>query len=308
VSLRLAITGASGFVGRHVVSLATAEGHEVHALVRHESAALELQTSGARVTRGALDERTMREVVDGADALVHLAHVGHETEGATFESVNVAGTRTAVAAAREAGVGRVVMFSGLGVARYGMAPRCTNAYFQSKLAAEVALFRAGLPATVFRPSYIVGPGDGLLRHLLTAFASGRLVRPGDGSYRMQPIAVRDAAAAVVQAASRTAAFTDGRPPHRVIDLVGPEPVSYDVLIRRVAAAAKAEGRAVDFEIVPVPIEQAQSEARARGRADDFDCLVCDEVSDARPLEAFLGRSLLPLDEALAIGVRGTRSA
>jgi uncharacterized protein YbjT (DUF2867 family) len=307
VALRLAITGGSGFVGRHVVALARAEGHEVHALARDEQKAARLRTHGARVTIGGLDDGPLRAIAEGADALVHLAHVGHESGAETFERVNVEGTRRAVAAARAAGVGRVVMFSGLGVARYGMAPRCTNRYFQSKLAAEVELYGSGLPATVFRPSYIVGPGDGLMRQLLAAFAAGRLLRPGDGRYRMQPIAVRDAAAAVLAAASGLTPFGD-RPPHRVYDLVGPEPISYDALIARVMGIAREQGRAGGLEVVEVPLEQAEREARARGRADDFDCLVCDEVADARPLESLLGRFLAPLDDALDAALRGTRGA
>jgi uncharacterized protein YbjT (DUF2867 family) len=305
--MRLAITGGSGFVGRHVVALATAEGHEVHALARDEQKAARLRTHGARVTIGGLEDAPLRAIVEGADALVHLAHVGHESGEDTYERVNVEGTRRAAAAAGDAGVARVVMFSGLGVARYGMAPRCTNRYFQSKLAAEVELHRSGLPATVFRPSYVVGPGDGLMRQLLAAFAAGRLARPGDGLYRMQPIAVRDAAAAVLAAAAGIAAFGD-RPPHRVFDLVGPEPISYAALITRVTRLAREQGRAADLEVEEVPLEQAEREARERGRADDFDCLVCDEVADARPLESLLGRFLAPLDDALGLALRGTRGA
>ena len=97
--------------------------------------------------------------------MAHLAHIGAERDGDTYHSVNVEGTRRAAAAAQAAGVGRIACFSGLGVAHYGMAPRTTSRYFLSKIEAEVALFHSGLDVAVFRPSYIVGPGDGLTKML-----------------------------------------------------------------------------------------------------------------------------------------------
>jgi hypothetical protein len=62
----------------------------------------------------------------------------------------------------------------------------------------------------------------------------------------------------------------------------------------------------------VPIEEADREARGGGwqgmLPDELDCLLCDEVSDARPLEALLGRFLTPLEDALRAAVRGTPPA
>ena len=123
------------------------------------------------------------------------------------------------------------MFSGLGVARYGQSRRVTSRYFLSKLTAETLAFGSGLDAVVFRPSYVVGPGDGFVPSVLRAMQAGEVERPGDGSYRMQPIAVADAAAAVLAAvvAPRCAFPT-------VFDLVGPEAVPY------AHAARAARGR------------------------------------------------------------------
>ena len=143
-----------------------------------------------------------------------------------------------VRAATEAGVGRIVFFSGLGVARYGMNPRTSSAYFMSKLEAEVEIYRSGLPAVVFRPSYILGPGDGLVTGLLLDLAAGAVEVPGDGTYRMQPIAVSDAAAAILAAASGGGLSSD-RGRHQVFDLVGPEALSYRDFLKRFASAARS---------------------------------------------------------------------
>jgi nucleoside-diphosphate-sugar epimerase len=183
-----------------------------------------------------------------------------------------------------------------------MTPRCTNGYFLSKLSAEARLFRCGLEVAVFRPSYIVGPGDAFVPALVRDMAKGEVEQVGDGGYRMQPIAVTDAAAAVLAAAGGPAAE------HRVFDLVGPEAIACRALIDRVGRAARGAGKAGDYRVRELPVAEAERRAAAGGYRgllpDELACLLCDEVSDARPLEALLGRFLTPLDEAIAAAVRG----
>jgi nucleoside-diphosphate-sugar epimerase len=300
---RIAVTGANGFVGRHVVARAVAAGHEVAGIVRSESAARVVREAGGHaVELLGRDPEALVRALDGCRAVVHLAQVGAERAGQTYEAVNVGYTERVLEDARHAGVPRVVYFSGLGVARYGMAPRCSNAYFLSKLAAETILFRSGLEGVVFRPSFVVGPGDAFVPAVLRAMEAGEVERPGDGSYRMQPIAVEDAADSVLAAIGRPA---DAFP--SVFDLVGPEPVTYARLLERLAGVARGQGRPAKLRVREIPIEEADRRARAGGYVgmlpDELDCLLCDETADPAPLEALLGRPLRPLDEALAAAVR-----
>jgi NADH dehydrogenase len=307
---RLAVTGASGFVGRALLGLARREGVEAIGFVRSEKSAQAVTALGARARAiTGLEVDPLAAALAGAQAVVHLAMIGSEREGRTYEAVNVQGTRAVVEAARRAGVPRVVLFSGLGVAHYGMARRCTNPYFLSKLAAEVELFRSGREAVVFRPSYIVGPGDGLVTSILGEMGAGEVVRVGDGRYRMHPISVGDAAAAALAAAENPAPGSGPSP--RVFDLVGPEPMSFQSFLERTAAAARAAGRTANFQIREVSVEEADRAAAAGGfrgmGADELDCLLCDEVSDAAPLTRFLGRPLTSLDDAITAAVRGPAS-
>ena len=300
---RIAVTGANGFVGRHVVRHAVAAGYEVAGIVRSEPAAQVVQEAGGHpVQLVGRDPEALVRALDGCRAVVHLAQVGAERGGQTFEAVNIGYTERILEDARHAGVPRVVYFSGLGVARYGLSARCSNDYFLSKLAAETILFRSGLEGVVFRPSFVVGPGDAFVPAVLRTLEAGPLERPGDGSYRMQPIAVADAADGVLAAVERPA----GSFP-TVFDLVGPEPVAYARLLERLARVAGGLGRPVDLRVREVPIEEAERRARAGGYqgmlADELDCLLCDQVSDPAPLVALLGRPLLSLDEALAAAVR-----
>jgi nucleoside-diphosphate-sugar epimerase len=309
VSDRIAVTGASGFVGQSLVREASRRGLDVVGVVRSELGARFVAAAGGRpIVVPDLDATPLARAVLGADALVHLAQIGSERGGATYESVNVTGTCRVVLAAAAVEIPRLVYLSGLGVAHYGMVPRCTNRYFLSKLASEVELFRSGRETVVFRPSYITGPGDGLVRRLLRDMAAGEMERPGDGSYRMQPAAVQDAVAAILAAALGHAAEPGSpRPRHRVIDLVGPEAVSYRDLMERVGRIARAQGKAGEYRVREVPIEEADRRAAQGGflghLPDDLDCLLCDEVADARPLQSLLGRPLTPLDDALSAAVR-----
>jgi len=309
VSYRLAITGASGFVGRRLVREAAARGLDVVGVVRSELGARFVAAAGGRAAIvPELEAAPLARAVLGAAAVVHLAQIGSERAGATYEAVNVTGTCRVVLAAAAVEVPRLVFLSGLGVAHYGMVARCTNRYFLSKLASEVELYRSGREAVVLRPSYITGPGDGLVRGLLRDMAAGEVERPGDGSYRMQPVAIQDAVAAILAAVESPAAPAGvARPRQRVLDLVGPETIAYRDLIERVGRIARAQGKAGEYRVREVPVEEADRQAAQGGfhghRPDDLDCLLCDEFADPRPLESLLGRPLTPLDDALAAAIR-----
>ena len=309
--LRVAVTGANGFVGRTFVRQASALGHEVVGVVRTEAAAKTVVGDGGRpAVIPDLVDSALAPALRDCRALVHLAQIGAERLGATYEAVNVRGTQAVAAAARAAGVPRIVVFSGLGVAHFGQKARCTNRYFRSKLEAEMALFRSGLEVVVFRPSYVVGPGDPFVSGLLRELAVGVVEQPGDGSFRMQPVAVGDAAALVWASIERPALplLHGGGPAPLVYDLVGPEVVSYRCFLERLAGVARALGRPAELEVKDVPLDEVDAQARAGGwhgmAPDELDCALCDEVGDPAPLQALLGRFLTPLDEALAAAVRG----
>ena len=299
----IAVTGANGFVGRHLTLFAGGLGWDVLGLVRSEPAARAVEAAGGRAALvNPADTESLARALEGARAVVHLAQIGAERGGVSYDDVNVAGTRRVIEAAQRAGVPRIVFLSGLGVVRYGQSARCTNRYFLSKLAAEVELYRSDREVAIFRPSYVLGPGDAFVSTLLGEMAVGVVERPGDGSYRMQPIAVTDAVALILAAIEMPILTCP-----LVLDLVGPEPLSFARFVDRLSRVARGQGLPADFQVHEIPIEDADEEAAAGGYrgmlADELDCLLCDEVADHLPLEGLLGRFLTPLDEALASAVR-----
>ena len=116
---------------------------------------------------------------------------------------------------------------------------------------------------------------------------------------MQPVAVSDAAAAILAAAGGAPAAD---PAHRVYDLVGPEPIAFDAFVARLAARARARGLPAEYSILAVPVAEADRQARSGGyrglQPDELDCMLCDEVSDPAPLADLLRRPLVGLDAAI----------
>lgn len=290
---KVAIIGANGFVGRNLVELLTRRGRPALGVVRSDEGERVVRERGGVPFRvqdlGPPSVGSLAPALDGCQGLVYTASVS-ATAGAA-DRTDPAGLVNVLAACRAAGVSRFVYLSGLGIAHYGMNPHCTNPYFLAKMAGEVALFRSDLSATVFRPSYIFGAGDEFLSPLIRRMAREPVVEiPGRGDYRLQPISVGDTARAILAA-------IDGAPGSspRVIDLVGPEVLSYRELILRIASLM---GRRA--EIRERAIEEALAQARATGyfglRPHDLACLLCDEVSDPGPVASLVGGAMETLDQ------------
>jgi hypothetical protein len=141
----------------------------------------------------------------------------------------------------------------------------------------------------------------VLPPLLAQLGAGEVEQAGDGSYRLQPIAVTDAVEAALAAAGPANTPT-GPASHRALDLVGPEPIRFDAFVRRLAAVLTSLGRGGGYRVRAVPVAEAEARAAAGGflgmGPESLDCLLCDEVSDPGPVQAMLGRPLRPLDDAL----------
>ena len=166
MSRRLAITGATGFIGRHVSAHFLARGDEVRAIVRPEST--RQPPEGVRVVRTDLDTRRLSEAFQGVEAVVHLAGVVFTNRDAEYAAVNTDGTRAVAEAARAVGA-RLIHVSSLAAAGPASAahPRSEDdpsapvtPYGSSKLESERAVAGVrGLSWTILRPGVVYGPGD-----------------------------------------------------------------------------------------------------------------------------------------------------
>lgn len=168
----LAVTGGTGFVGRTLLRLATAQGYRVRALARSEQAPME----GVDWIRGALGQPdALDELVRDADSVIHVAGVVNALDRAAFEAGNVDGTRAIVDAARRANVSRFVHVSSLSARE----PQLSN-YGWSKAGAETVVEASGLDSAIVRPPWIFGPGDTDTLDLFAMAQRGFVLLPPGG--------------------------------------------------------------------------------------------------------------------------------
>jgi uncharacterized protein YbjT (DUF2867 family) len=183
------VTGATGFVGRHVLDSLRAAGKPVRALVRDPARVAGLE--GVELIQGDMtDAASLRRGVDGATAVVHLVAI-RQGKPEQFERIMSQGTRELVAAAREAGVERFVHMSALGTSD---ATKDLVPYYGAKWEMERTVRDSGLPFVIFRPSFIFARDGGILPTFRT-LAKVSPVTPitGPGTQRIQPLWIDDVA-------------------------------------------------------------------------------------------------------------------
>jgi uncharacterized protein YbjT (DUF2867 family) len=286
------VTGANGFVGRHVTRALAAHGVRVRAMVRTAQGANALAGVDCELVRGDVtDPASLRAAARGMRTIVHLVAIV-EGAPATFERVMAAGTGNLVEAARESGVRRIVLMSALGTG-----PGATVPYFRAKWAAEQAVAACGVEHVVLRPSFVFGADGGALPRFLR-IARLAPVTPviGPGTQRVQPIWIDD----VVRAVRLS---VDADAPDRPVELGGPEAVTWSVLWARLKAALGtrrpafhipfwlARGPAALFERMP-PALLTRDQLRMLEGPDNV-------VSDGGQSMRSLGLGdLVPLDEQL----------
>jgi nucleoside-diphosphate-sugar epimerase len=216
---RALITGATGFVGGHLVEHLAAEGWELRALVRPTSDTGRLRALGAELVPGDLGEReVMRKAAAGVEVVFHLAAVTGLRGEKDFDRANVAGTRNLVEAVRHAEPRprRLVYLSSYaacGPSRPGHArtldeaPSPLTAYGRTKLAGEEIvreLEADGVEVVVLRAPVVYGPGDHALLPYFRLVRLGLAPAPSGGERELHLIYVGDLARALARA-------TDGRP-------------------------------------------------------------------------------------------------
>ena len=210
---RIAITGATGFVGGHLARRLEAEGHTVVALSRR---------SGFDLTDP--DPATLEQALAGCDALVHCAGINREIGSQTYDAVHVRGTQALVTAAWAADVGHVGLISFLRAR-----PDGPTSYHRTKWAAEAIVRESGIPFTVLKAGVIHGRGDHLLDHLSHALHTFPVFgRVGARERPVRPVAVDDVARILAAAATGDARLRDG-----TFVVLGPEDLALGDVVRRV---------------------------------------------------------------------------
>lgn len=252
----IAVTGATGFVGRHAVAALAAQGWRVRVLARSEPAHPLWQGLDPEVVLGALDDRpALERLVRGTDAVLHLAGAIKARDTAAFMRVNRDGTAALVAAVQRAAPrAHFLHISSLAAREPELSGYCA-----SKHAGEQAVMQSLAPGrfSVLRPPAVYGPGD---RETMVFFQLGaQPVIPllGRPSARIAVIQVEDAVAAF---ADRLAAGPSGA----VQSLADDQPAGYSWRQILQAAADATGNHQPRFVQVPRPLLKGLGSAATVG--------------------------------------------
>lgn len=206
--MRIAITGGTGFVGRHLAAR----------LDPADTVPISRRTG---VDIDEVDALTL--AFTNCDVVVHAAGINREIGNQTFQRVHVEGTRTMLEAARRADVKRIVMVSFLRAR-----PNCGSAYHETKWAAEESIRESGIDHTILKASMMYGRGDHMVDHVSRAVKTWPVF--GTVGYRgrtVRPIPIDDFVDVLVASA-------EGRVAEKTVAVVGAEELLLADAVRRIA--------------------------------------------------------------------------
>lgn len=272
--MRVLVTGGTGFIGSRLALRCLERGDDVVVLGRERGPVeadnrRRVEEAGGRAAVGSVtDLRLVRELVDGCDAVVHLAAVQHEMDvpDRVFREVNVGGTRTMVRAAADAGVSRFVHGSTIGV--YGHPPgpvdettpvEPENIYGATKAEGEevVRSHLDELPAVVVRIPEVYGPGDRRLLKLFRGLRKGTFPMLGRGENVHHPVFVGDLLDGLLTAAEHPRAVGE------TFLLPGREALTTREMVRQVADAVDARPPRLRLPLPPFVLLAAVLESVLR---------------------------------------------
>src|SRR5215510_13744573 len=238
--MKIAITGGTGFIGRHLAHDLSTRGHEVIIIARGQykrnTQAVEPTTF---VTLDANDTEKLTEAFRGCDAVAHCAGTSVEDSRQTFYRLHVEGTRSAVNAAERAGVKKFVLVSYLNVR-----PNVKSDYHTTKWAGEEVVRASKLNYTILKAGLVYGPGDHLLNNLSNLFRKMPIfAQVGLREKTVRLVAVEDLVEVI------HASLDENRFARQTVAVTGPEEFPFSQAARRIA---KAMGKPF-LIVLPFPV-------------------------------------------------------
>jgi nucleoside-diphosphate-sugar epimerase len=253
----LLVTGATGFVGSHVIEASEKFGIQLRALVRKAADANRLRETGIECVQGSLeDEAALREAVSGTAAVLHLAAATKARSPSEYQRANVAGTQAVIDAmlAADPRPARLIYLSSLAAAGPPLdgrpvtrddPPRPVTTYGRTKLAGEklceVAADR--FQVAILRAPAVYGPRDRDVFEFFRLAKRGIVPLPKAATGRVQMIHVRDLARALLLAATSSAA-------RGVYHVAEAQSYDWEAMARM---AGEALGKRVRVPRIPTPV-------------------------------------------------------
>jgi NADH dehydrogenase len=241
--MKIAITGGTGFIGKHLARDLVQQGHQVILIARGLYSRNTISRSLENATFVALNTRDtegLKKAFAGCKAVVHCAGTSVEDNSQTFHQVHVEGTRSAVSAAQQAGVKKFVLASFLNVR-----PGTRSVYYSSKWKGEEIVRQSDLNYTILKAGLIYGQGDHLIHNLANLFRKLPVFATvGVREQTIRPVAIEDLVRII-----NTVLLDEGLLSRQTVAVIGPEEFPFSTAARRIA---KAMGKPF-LLVLPFPV-------------------------------------------------------
>ncbi len=220
------ITGATGYIGRHLGARLVQQGERPRCLVRDVKRAAALLPAGqVEIAQGDTTQAaTLAAALQGVDTVVHAAFITadhKQSNGNHYYETNVQGTANLIKAAQAAGVTRIIEMSGLGTR-----PDKPGTYMQGRYQAEHMLKESGLDWTIIQPSVLFGKDAPFIKGLADLIRTSPVVPLiGGGKMLFQPIYVEDVVTVVLKVLQEPE-----RTNHKTYTIGGPEYYTFSQII------------------------------------------------------------------------------
>ena len=233
------VTGATGFIGRHLVARLMADGHRVRCLLAEgKQKDLPWAEPPEIITGNLLDEEVLFKAATDVNTIIHLESGQWWARPRELERIEIVGTRNLIAAARAARVGRIIIVSQLGASS-------SSGYtlLRIKGIVEEQVRSSGLAYTIIRSGLVFGEDDAFVNHIAMMLRANPLffLMPGRGEVVLHPIYIDD----LVEAIVRSLRLIDTL--DATLDIGGPEYITVEDLIRTVMRVSGARRL-----IIPMP--------------------------------------------------------
>src|SRR5919197_265001 len=238
--MKVAITGGTGFIGRHLAQDLISHGHEVVVIARGQYTRNTQPIEGTgSIALDINDTDKLTKAFMGCDAVVHCAGTSVEDAQQTFYHLHVEGTRSAVTAAEQAHVKKFVLVSYLNVR-----PNVKSEYHTTKWRGEEMVRASKLNFTILKAGLIYGEGDHLLNNLSNLFRKMPVFAAvGLREKTVRLVAVEDLVDVI------RASLEEDRFARQTVAVLGPEEFPFSQAARRIA---KAMGKP-SLLVLPFPV-------------------------------------------------------